>query len=234
MQCTKELLEEITTVSQIRAAFYSYFSKLFKEPVQEDFIGLTEQFMPHFKQLAEFVGSKEIDKAVKDMESYLKLEKSLKDQQAHLDELNRQFTGLFLLGRNSIPTSASVYLSSEKLLKREPWERACRTYRARGFKLPENFNEPEDHIAMELLYLQKLSDLMISVIEKDMTDKIEEILKEQKKFIDEEVLTWIPDFAKLTLKHAETSKAILYGAAGVIISEFLQYDSGLTEELLNA
>ncbi len=234
MGYAQELTDEIKTVSQIRSAFYGYFSKIFREPVKEDFIGLTEQFLPHFEKLAEFAGEELTRQAINDMKKYLEAEKSLTDKNGYLDELNRQFTSAYLLGRNSVPTSASVYLSPDKLLKREPWEKVCRVYRARGFKMPENFNEPEDHISMELLYLKKLSDLMIDVIDKGMTEKIEEILKEQKTFIEEHLLTWVPDFAELTQKQSKSCGSLLYGPAAAVMTEFLRYDSGLTDELLEA
>ena len=232
MGYTQELTDEIKTVSQIRAAFYGYFSKIFREPVKEDFIGLTEQFLPHFERLAEFTDTDRTQKAIDGIKKYITAEKSLTNKDEYLDDLNRQFTSTYLLGRTSVPTSASVYLSPDKLLKGDAWEKVCKVYRARGFKMPESFNEPEDHIAMELLYLKKLSDLMIDLIDRSETDKTEEILKEQKTFIEEHMLTWIPYFAELTDKQSRASS--LYGPAAIVMTEFLRYDSGLTDELLDA
>ena len=226
MSYDQVLIDEIKTISQIRAAFYSYFSKVFREPVAEDFIGLTEKYSPHFEEFAGFSDSDLLKSSVDTLKLYVALEQSSPIDE-HLNNLNRQFTSIFLLGRSSVPTSASVYISVEKLLKREPWEKVCDVYRLRGFKLPENFNEPEDHISMETLYLKKMSDLVVSLIEKNTLDNIEEILKEHKEFIDDNVLTWVEDFTALTVKQSNAAGSHLYGPVAILMAEFLKYDSEL-------
>lgn len=229
---SKEFIEELRTASEIRGAIYSYLYKIFKAPVEKSFLGLTEKFIPSFKELANIINNDNTNKAIEILEKYNSEEKNGQDTEKFLNDLNIQYTGLFLLGNNSVPTSASVFLSPDALLKREPWENVCKIYAKRGFKIPDDFKEPEDHIAMETLYMEKLNGLVITLIQDDMVDKIEAVLKEQKTFIDEQMRPWVKTFASLVAKKSENKP--LYFSAAILLDEFLQYDSELTQELIEA
>lgn len=232
VQYSKEFVDELKTASEIRGAIYSYLYKIFKAPVEKSFIGLTEKFIPSFKELAKIIDNKNTDKAVETLEKYASAEKKAEDMEQFLNDLNIQYTGLFLLGNNSVPTSASVFLSPDRLLKREAWENVCKIYTKRGFKVPDDFKEPEDHIAMETLYMEKLNGLVITLLKDGMVDKVETVLKEQKTFIDEQMKIWVKNFADMVINKSENKP--LYLGAAILLYEFLEYDSQLTQELIDA
>ena len=39
------------------------------------------------------------------------------------------------------------------------WQKVKAIYKTRDFQMPENIKSPEDYISVEMLYMQKLSDL---------------------------------------------------------------------------
>lgn len=228
---SKEFIDELTTASQIKAAIYGYFYKIFKAPVDENFFGLTEKFIPSFKELAKAIDTNNMEKAIENLEKYANEEQSAKDKTALLHSLNIQYTGLYLLGMGSVPTSASVFLSPDKLLKGAPWEKVCRIYSSRGFKIPTDFKEPEDHIAMETLYMEKLNDLVLKLINDNLLPEIKNVLTEQIEFLKENILTWINDFAGMTA--AKSADKPLYRGAAMLLAEFIAYDLDLTREFID-
>lgn len=228
---SKEFIDELTTASQIKTAIYGYFYKIFRAPVDENFFGLTEKFIPSFKELAKIIDTPNMKKAIENLEKYENEEKNTKDKEALIHTLNIQYTGLYLLGMGSVPTSASVFLSPEKLLKSGPWEKVCRIYSSRGFKMPDDFKEPEDHIAMETLYMEKLNDLVLRLIKDNSFPEIKTALSEQSEFLREHVLTWVNDFAGMTA--AKSAEKPLYNGAALLLAEFVAYDLDLTQEFID-
>lgn len=230
MKYTEGFISELVSASRIRGAIYVYFYNVFKAPANESFLGLTGAILPYFKEFSLITGNENVKKAVSGLEAYAEEEKNLKNKKDFLNSLNINFTGLFLLGINGVPVNASVYLSPDGLLKGRAWEKVCLVYEKRGFVIPEDFKEPEDHIAIESLYMGKLNDLLLKLINENLTDKIKTILTEQKTFIDCHMLPWVKNFAAQT-REKGTGKP-LYGSCATLLAEFLEYDSALTEELI--
>ncbi len=231
MNIDKEFLSDLEGASKLKHATYNYLYRVFAGVPEEDFLGVTKPFTMLIDELAQFLESENLKKAVATFTEYEKLETAATDKEKFLENLNVEYTGLFLLGGTSTPTSASVYLSPERLIKREPWERMVEIYRRREFKMPENFKEPEDHIAMQLLYLQKLNEVIITVINEEKYEYIEDILKEQQEFVNKELLSWVPQFAKAITSRA-SEKDSLYYASAITLEEFLKYDSEMIAEFL--
>lgn len=230
LRYSQDFINELTTASQIKAAIYSYFYTIFQAPVNDTFLELTCKFIPSFKELGAIIDTDNMKTALVNLEKYNNDEQEAKDKTHFLNKLNQQYTSLFLLGLDGVPTSASVYLSPDRLLKGDPWVNVCQVYSLRDFKIPEGFNEPDDHIAIETLYMEKLNALTIKLINNNSFDDIPIVLSEQKEFLADHLLTWVKDFSEMTkLKSADKP---LYCGAALLLAEFAEYDLELIKEFI--
>ncbi len=229
MTFDNEYLKELENASQMKQAVYNYLYRVFVNVPTNDFVGVTKQFNTLINELASFLDSAKLKEAVNVFNEYDKLESSATDIDKFLEKQNVEYTSLFLLGGSSVPTSASVYLSSDGLIKGNAWEKIVAIYNSRKFKMPEDFKEPEDHIAIELLYLQKLNEAVYTVIQDGTTEYIMPLLKDQKTFLDENILPWANKFADALAQKANKDNSLFYASA-LVMTEFLQYDRDLIEE----
>ena len=160
MSFNQELQEDLINSSILRSAFFNYFFRVFNNIADENFIGVSEKYLTYFNDLKDYVESNEYNNACQMFEEYINNEKNAVNIQDFLQRLNIEFTSLFLSGMGNIPASASSYLSSDGLLKGEEWEKVVKVYKMRDFQMPDSIKAPEDYISVEMLYMQKLSDLM--------------------------------------------------------------------------
>jgi TorA maturation chaperone TorD len=97
--------------------------------------------------------------------------------------------------------------------------------------LPKDFGrEPDDHIGLELDFMHKLCE---KAKEKacigDETGLVE-ILKDQKAFLDEHLLKWVPDWTRDVVDNAETD---FYRGMALMLEAFLPLDHEIIDELLD-
>ena len=97
-------------------------------------------------------------------------------------ELAADFSELFLTdAKKGAPPYASVYLSDSGQLFAKPHLEMVEILTKKGLVVDPEFNEPLDHIAIQLDYIGNLI----------IKDK-ENVSQEQAEFISEQLLTWLP------------------------------------------
>lgn len=146
------------------------------------------------------------------------------DKQGKDDEMTSEvrwdFTQLFV-GPYALPAPAweSVYRSNEHLLYQDTAFEVRKDYLKYNF-IPKNYpHEADDHIGFELDFMFQLST---------NTDK--NALKDSRKFLEEHLMKWIPDFSRDVQKHALTE---FYRGVAVILKGFISEDLKLLNELLD-
>ena len=98
-----------------------------------------------------------------------------------------------------------------------------------GFEKVKEFKEPEDHIAVELDFMAKLCGWIKESLESDETDAAMGYLRNQREFMDDHIMKWVPELCE-RLKNASESK--FYTALAHLTQGFLDADSTLIDELL--
>ncbi len=88
----------------------------------------------------------------------------------------------------------------------------------KGIAKREGFNEPADHVALELDFL---GNLIVRSNEIDNSDEFELALSEQKQFIEQHLLTWIPQFCAKCRQFDEFG---FYAAVAELLLAFLKLD----------
>lgn len=124
----------------------------------------------------------------------------------------------------------SVYTSPDRLLMQEAWHQVRALYQAEGLSTVVEFQEPEDHIAVEfefMAYLIKKGSKTIDVGEVALAI---EWLNKQRLFLDQHLLGWTPAFCSDTLR---TAREDLYKGLSLVTRGFLKLDREVVEDLIN-
>jgi putative dimethyl sulfoxide reductase chaperone len=120
----------------------------------------------------------------------------------HLAEMNQDYTRLFIgLEHTLAPPYASVYLGKEKIIFDIPTLDIRDLYRRYGLVSRTTQKEPDDHIGLELSFLQYLCQQAAA---SEQTKSTKNLVQELSSFLDGHLNKWLPDFLELVMKHADT------------------------------
>jgi TorA maturation chaperone TorD len=98
----------------------------------------------------------------------------------------------------------SVYTSKRGLLMQEARDEVVSLYAEEGLDKDYSYKEAEDHIAFELAYIQHLCSKSAIALANDKDDEINSYISKQRKFTDQHLLNWIPDFCDDITKNADS------------------------------
>jgi TorA maturation chaperone TorD len=143
-------------------------------------------------------------------------------------DYTRMFVGP---GKVPAPPWESIYRDVEHLHLSEETLEVRDAYRKYNL-LPKDFgHEPDDHIGLELDFMHKLCEMTKEKAEISDETGLVEILKDQKAFLDEHLLKWVPDWTRDVVKSAETD---FYKGMVQLLDAYLKLDCEMIEELLDA
>ncbi|RJG50463.1 molecular chaperone TorD [Motilimonas pumila] len=126
-------------------------------------------------------------------------------------ELAADFSQIFLTDKKAgAPPYASVYRSESGLMMQQPHQDMVNLLQQQGLAVTKDFNEPADHIAIQLDYIG-------NVIMRDA----EQVSPEQIDFIEQQLLSWVPEFA--TASHKVTNSGFYQGACD-LLAQFIKAD----------
>ena len=128
------------------------------------------------------------------------------------------------------PPWESVHTSEDKLLFGESTFTVRNEYKKFGFQFSLIDKEPDDHIAAELQFIACLLDLAIKGMEEKQFDYPEEIIKAQKKFLDNHICKWTESFCDLIY---EKTKENYFKTVSMILREFVKSNAEEIEALLS-
>jgi TorA maturation chaperone TorD len=119
-----------------------------------------------------------------------------------MPDLKLDYTRLFIgLEHMQAPPYASVYLGQEKIMFDLPTLEIRDLYRRYGLKSRTSHKEPDDHIGLELSFLQYLC---MEAVKSDNLEASDVLIQDMKHFLEGHLNKWLPDFVKSVKKHAET------------------------------
>lgn len=228
-------MKEFRDINSGKEVFYNFLSRSYKKEVDEDFLAMLVSLMPYIESIASQSDIDSMDKGVILIRGVANRLTGLdaKGKEDILLDLARDFCSLFLIGVKSVPNSESVYLSSEHIVKQEPRDMALKIYRETGFDVSKEFNEPEDHIALELEFMARLSQLVCESIDREDDDSLSKFLNCQKQFMEEHLNKWIPQFVSFLLK--STDDRDFYKAIAYLTKGFIEMDYRFIKEaVINA
>ncbi len=183
-------MQEIKAFNEQRAEIYWWLSSLLsKELTQQE---LDNYHTPEIRSFLSGLGENEtLAPAVEKLVDALN---RLQDRDDAQLELSADFCQAFLAtDKSSALPYASIYLTKEKNLNGKPAEEMAALMTEHHVSVGSEFNEPADHIAIELDFM---GHLVIKSNELEQQAHMEEALAKQGEFLDQHVLTWIPQFSE--------------------------------------
>lgn len=139
--------------------------------------------------------------------------------------VDRNYTGLFCLGRG-VATTASAVLSAQRVHKREPWSKVRRFYYEYGLRLVEHSTLYEDSIVTELAFYS----LLIDQLENLEDSKRRDAFKVQQRFLQKHLLIWLPQFCEELHDFAGTKS--VYAAIASFLEGYMQAEPRLLEHFI--
>ena len=217
---TAELIE----VFKQRTATYGLLSRLYASEIDEAL--LTEL---HDSRYPVHTGNDLADEGNRLIATYLSgmWENTLTELAA---DYMRTFFGHGYSGHAAAYPFESVYTSEKRLLMQSARDEVLALYRAAGLSKQERWKEGEDHVALELEYLQILSGRIVEALCKGDTEQALGWIKSSYNFLDLHLSGWVPLFAAEVDKFARTD---FYRGLALLTEGFLETDRELLEDLLS-
>jgi TorA maturation chaperone TorD len=152
-------------------------------------------------------------------------------QTTSVETLKRDFLRLYVgPGPMRAPPWESVYRNQEHLLFDKHTLQVRETYARHGMEFVNKNELPEDSIAIELEFMNLLTQRLLKTIEMEDSKAEQTLLEEQQRFLRQHMLVWVPRFVDLSQKHAET---VFYRALAGVLIGFLRWEKETVALLLN-
>lgn len=229
---TKKMeLEDFASVLHARKYAYDILRRFFvEEPVQDYLkIFVQQKMAEHFPFKDDSEG---ISEGVQDIKEYLADFDPVYNRD-HFEALHWDYTRMFI-GPFELPAPPweSVYVRKDRLLFQKHTLEVRNIYKKYGFAVKEKNFEADDHVGLELDFMYHLNDICLHEVEKTGGfdwNGVKHILDEQKSFLEQHLLVFIPEFSDNVIKSAETK---FYRGLAKILKSFLHLDAEVLKELL--
>ena len=217
-------MDDLIKLIEQRAATYGLLSRLFRVEIDQE---LLDEL--HGMRFPASTGNADVD------EGYLRLAKYLSNTwENSLTDLAVDYTRVFI-GHGVDAYSAaypfeSVYTSEKRLLMQDARDEVLAVYRANLLKKGEEWNDCEDHIALELEFMQVMSERTAKALKEGKEDEAVEMLKTQRAFVGQHLANWVPMFVSDIKYFSQTD---LYIGAGELLLGFVQTEVEALDDLLD-
>ena len=223
---TEEVVEgcELVDFMTRRARTYGLLARIFRVEVDGKFL----EELRHLK-FPTSTGNEHVDYGYRTMYNYLKgtWEDTLLDLAR---DYARTFIGHGNNGRSAAYPFESVHTSEKRLLMQDARDEVLAVYRANLLKKGEEWNDCEDHIALELEFMQVMSERTAQALKEGKEDEAVEMLKTQRAFVGQHLANWVPMFVSDIKYFSQTD---LYIGAGELLLGFVQTEVEALDDLLD-
>ena len=223
---TEEVVEgcELVDFMTRRARTYGLLARIFRVEVDGKFL----EELRHLK-FPTSTGNEHVDYGYRTMYNYLKgtWEDTLLDLAR---DYARTFIGHGNNGRSAAYPFESVHTSEKRLLMQDARDEVLAIYRVNLLKKGEEWNDCEDHIALELEFMQVMSERTAKALKEGKEDEAVEMLKTQRAFVGQHLANWVPMFVSDIKYFSQTD---LYIGAGELLLGFVQTEVEALDDLLD-
>lgn len=232
MVVMEEAVEEVAAPEEVnlvelmnaRARSYGMLARLFREEV--DLPTLRELQQMRFPQAT---GNAAADEGYHQLYDYLKRAWDDSVTELAIDYVST-FIGHGVNGYSAAYPYESVYTSERRLLMQEARAEVLATLRENEL-VRGNWNEAEDHIALELEFMQRLSLRAADALSDDAEEEAIAYLRTSYDFLENHLLNWVPMLVADMRMHART---LFYQGLGQLTLGSLQEDETVLRELLDS
>jgi TorA maturation chaperone TorD len=222
--------EGYLAVIESRRLTYAFLSRMYEKEMTED---LLKELSKENSLTLQFGGSEDPGKGFLDgfemLSGYLKRLRERDLDQVRL-ELAMEYADLFLGLKGKPPhPSESVYRSKAHIMFQGPRDEVLSTYWKAGVDTVKEFKEPEDHIAIELQFMEYLCRKTREALERNEVQEAGKLLQAQEKFIDDHLAKWVPQFTKDV---EETATTDFYKGVAYITDAFIASDRRAISDMM--
>lgn len=206
---------QLAALNTRREGMYELLSRLYRVEVdQQLFDGLCAAEYPTG------TGNADVDAGYRKLALYCASHR----EDALLD-LARDYARVFIGHGNNAYAAAypfeSVYTSEKRLLMQEARDEIVDIYRRGGLELDPGWSDPEDHVALELEYMQIMARRTREALESHDDSHALELLDDQRTFLLRHLVSWTPFLVKDMQRLAQTD---LYQGLALLTKGFLAED----------
>jgi len=231
VQRQKEVLTAVTDLSpaQIeqlttnRSSMYGFLARIYRVEVDQGFLDQLARM-----DLSVDVDEPEISEGYRLLKGFLGhlAGSALTDLAV---EYARIFLGAGLARGDAAFPYESVYTSPDRLVMQEARDQVLKIYREERLDRAEAFNEPEDHVALELEFMAYLCQKTTEALKAG--DKVGTLgyLTKQKDFLEKHLIPWVPTFCADIQRIAQRD---FYKAVARITVGYLGMEQELIGELI--
>ena len=221
--------EGIASFLEARAFAYDILKCAFLQEPSEKFIKLLIE--GEIIQAFPFADSNAaLGKAVDRIVQYLEQPDALPKKK--WETLRWDYTRMFIgPGKVPAPPWESIYRDADHLYFSQETQEVRNAYRKYNLMPKDLGHQPDDHLGLELDFLHKLCEMAREKAKSADEPGLAEILNDQKAFLDEHLLKWVPDWTRDVVKSAETD---FYKGMAQLLEAYLKLDREMTEELLES
>lgn len=146
-------------------------------------------------------------------------------------EMQADFTRLFIgVGKVIAAPWESVYFNEDRLTFEEETLQVRQWFRRFGLEAEKLFNEPDDHIGLELTFLANLTSQALEALDGDDTEKFDSLIQARNEFLTEHLLKWGFRWCDLVTENARTD---FYKGIGLLTRGTLSYLAETNDLVVN-
>lgn len=217
-----EELAQIADLMNMRARTYGMLARLFRVEVDKE--TLDEMRGMRFPTAT---GNDLVDAGYRQLYTYLRgaWEDSIRELAV---DYVKCFIGHGVNGYSAAYPYESVYTSERRLMMQEARAEVLQVMRDNELKR-DRWNEGEDHIALELEFMQRMALRTEEDLRAGDEDAAAEKLETQRAFVNDHLLNWLPMLVGDMQQFAQTD---FYKGLGNLTLGFAQQDAETLDELL--
>jgi len=213
---------DVVEINKGREVLYNFLFKSLEDAPDKEYLKMFKDLSAYLSEMLDDENKDELTKAKEIFLNYKNMLGNESKEDELLLDLKKRYTRLFYLGGLSVPMYESVYLSPERILKQEPWEKVFKIFKENRFAPPKKGNYPEDHIAFELLFMSFLSDFAANYAENEDEANLYAIYQKQKEFLEDHLLKWVDLFSDRVLKIADDDS--FYSGIVLLLKNYVKMD----------
>jgi TorA maturation chaperone TorD len=210
-----ELQSELSALCASRAATYGLLSRLFGVEVEQVLLSDLKAISFPAK-----TGNDKVDIGYRKIATYL----SHHSDNA-VSELAVDYVRVFIGHGNNTYAAAypfeSVYTSEKRLLMQEARDEIIEAYRVVGMEIHKDWKDPEDHIALELAYMQLLCERAHDALDAEEEGQALTLFDQQRDFLANHLAAWAP---MMTTDMKRLAKTEFYQGLAYLTEGFLRMD----------
>lgn len=214
---------EIVELFDSRANMYGLLAGLYRKELEFDQVNELKRM-----RFPANTGNESTDRGFRDLYEYLKTAWEGSVTELKVD-YSRTFIGSGVSGYSAAYLYESVYTSERRLLAREARDEVLQYYRNNSLMKGE-WNDLEDHVALELEFMQIMSMRTRDALAEGNEDAALNLIRCQHDFIRSHLNNWLPMMVGDVLKFSETK---LYRGVALVTLGYCEDDEVLLAELLD-